>query len=714
MVNAVSRFGRWFGWISMALLVLAVLPAQVTQAARPTGMVYEGVDEVACAAPANPVVAENCQPGTDEWITQNYAQDIEIFASTDSVEKGEQIEFFVDTNAPRFDLYIYRNGYYGGLGGRLVHSKTGLRGNQQPGCARAEDTGLRTCSNWTVSYTLVVPEEWVSGIYVVRIQRQDTGGENDTLFVVRDDERDSDILYQQSTTTFQAYNNFGGKSLYSWASGQCDTVSDMPRAVKVSFNRPYNQPKDDPNYFFRAEYPMVRWLEQQGYDVTYSTSKDTHRSGLPDAHNELLDHKAFLAVGHDEYWSQGIRDAITAARDAGVNIGLFTANTGYWRVRFEPDPLTQEPDSVMVVYKTTESGPADPSGQPTGTWRDPAGANDPENALNGVMYIGDNDKFYFPLRVTAEQAKDPTFRHTGLDAMPAGSYIDIGDQVIGWEWDASIDNGQAPADMTVLADSPTYGLLLNGSAGRFTEGNVGQAAAQTIRYTAPSGAIVFASGTIQWSWGLGAEGINIVEPDPFISQITYNVLADMGAQPTSPTDNIITDGDSRTPPALPEGAVKTEAAAKPVISNIQTTVNGQDMTITWDTDVEATSQVWYGQPDHVVNTGGLDETYTTSHSLTIVGLDFNTSYALRVVSTDKNWGVTISDESTVTTASPSGIGGQLSNAFSPLVRRGGCWARANTSLLVVMGVGLVVVILIIIAWRFLRGSNVEAVVPEAE
>ncbi len=651
--------------------------------------------------PDNPVAAENCLPGSADWQMRNYLGDIEGYVSDGSVNLGEKIDFFVNTTAPTFDILIFRSGYYGGAGGRLVQTISDLAGKAQPTCNRYEDTGLRTCSNWVSSYTLSIPTDWVSGVYVIKLLRHDTGGENYIQFVIRDDSRKSTILYQESLSTFTAYNSYAGKSTYYWNSDVCLTVADSTRAVKVSLNRPeahaiFTDPNNYLNTYFRAEYPMVRWLEEQGYDVTYSTSLDTHRSGKPGAHNALLDHKVFLSVGHDEYWSQEMHDAITVARDAGVSIGFFSSNTSYWRVRFEPDPVTNEPDSVMVTYKTTESGGPDPSGHPTGTWRDPEGVNNPENSLLGVMYIGDNDKMYFPLRLSSEYTSDRLYRHTGLQDMPADSFIDVGDQIIGWEWDSTVDNGLVPQDLQVITDTPVYGFMLK-DAGRYTNGNVDVGNATATRYIAPSGAIVFASGSIQWSWGLGAHGLEVVPPDPYISQMTYNVFADMGAQPTTPSANIILDGSDAPDPALPTDKIKSVSDVKaPVISNVQASVDGTSATITWTTDVDSTGQVWYGtEPDHVITPAAIDTSFSQNHSLVVTGLTLGTTYYLKVTSVDHDWAHTISDESSFVI--PAGSFSQrLQGTFNPLVKRGACWVRANqigAIFLVILGVVIVVLLI---------------------
>ncbi len=661
----------------------------------------------ACANPANSTVAENCLPGTAGWLDIETTPSIEIFVGDDSVNIGRRLDFYVSSQSPMFDLKIYRIGYYGGIGARLVHEKPNLSASPQPECIRVEDVGLRSCSNWRSSYTLTIPADWVSGVYAVQVLQPGTNIGNETVFTVRQDDRKSDVLYQMSTNTFQAYNNYDGKSVYSSNSGTCDTVANAPRAVKVSLHRPYNATMQDPNYFYRAEYPMVRWLEQQGYDITYSTNMDTHRSGKVGSPNRLLDHKAFLSVGHDEYWSEEMRNAITAARDAGVHIGFFTANTGYWRVRFEPDPVTNEPDSVMVTYKTTESGSPDPSGVPTGTWRDPQGANNPENGLIGVMYIGDNYNLFFPLRLSSEYTSDPLFRHTGLQDMPANSYLDVGEGIVGWEWDRTADNGMSPDGLTVVADTPLYGFILQ-DAGRAQNGNLSPANAVTTYYVAPSGAIVFASGTIQWSWGLGAHGVEIQPTDPYIAQITYNILADMQILPATPVD-IIVDGSDVPDLPLPTDRVKTLGEVQPPnISDIQITADDTSFTVTWKTDDEATGQLWYGtSPDHIISALPTDSTRSFDHSFTATGLVAERTYYIKVASINGDWTYTISDGSSITTSAAS-VPQKFKAAFDPLLQRGKCWISANRTGAIIMGVLGVVIVALLVAPTFILRRRLKA------
>ncbi len=572
-----------------------------------------------CDSSANPIVAENCQPGSTDWMTQNDLGDIEGFAFRPSANIGETVNFYVHTSAPSFDLQIYRSGYYGGDGARLVDEIDSIPSQTQPACNQDFGIGIVSCSNWSVTYSLQIPTDWVSGIYFAKLIRRDTSGTGFMLFVVRDDDRPSTILYQQSTATYQAYNDYLGPSVYDksdpGASGACTRISGTDRAVKVSLMRPYARDFFSfDNLYTHTEYPLVRWLEQQGYDVTYTTSFDTDTSGTAGNTNQLLNHKAFLSSGHDEYWTEAIRTAITQARDAGVNLGFFSANTGYWRIRMEDDPYTGTPDSVMVTYKTTQEGPPDPSGIPTGTWRDPAGSNQPESALLGGQYVGDNDALNFQIRVSSDEGKNPVFRHTDLQSLPDGSAAIISEPIIGWEWDAVTD--ASPANIEILASSAVYGFLLT-DAGDFNIGKSGAFAANMTHYTASSGAQVYDTGMILWSWGLGANGMEVVPVDPYVQQITYNMLSDMSAQPATPASDLILDGDTEKQ-VTGADIFSPDEAPNPVITAMDTQVDGTEVHFSWTTDVETRSQIWHGADStHLISYWEVEPSgYSTEHSYT--------------------------------------------------------------------------------------------------
>src|SRR5262249_55937644 len=230
------------------------------------------------------------------------------------------------TTASSFTIDIYRLGYYNGMGARKIATLPNISGKTQAACVIDNTTRLVDCGNWIESATWLVPTSAVSGIYFARLSRSDTGGASHFFFVGRDDASTSDLLSQTSDTTWQAYNEYGGFSLYQG--------SPQP-AYKVSYNRPFSTRGQATGYgtsdfVFYAEYPAVRWLEANGYNVTYTTGLDSDRRGAL-----IKQHKAFLSIGHDEYWSAQQRASVESARDAGVHLAFLSGNEVFWKTRWE-------------------------------------------------------------------------------------------------------------------------------------------------------------------------------------------------------------------------------------------------------------------------------------------------------------------------------------------------------------------------------------------
>ena len=276
----------------------------------------------------NAIAVENALPGNppSQWdISGAGDASIQGFATDISVNRGETVRFKIDTPATNYRLDIYRLGYYGGNGARLVATvqPSAALPQNQPACLSDPTTGLVDCGNWAVSASWTVPANATSGIYIAKLVREDpeNGRASHIAFVVRDDDGGSDILFQTSDTTWQAYNAYGGNSLY--------TGQPAGRAYKVSYNRPFTTrccscPAGEPeSWLFNAEYPMVRWLERNGYDVSYTTGVDADRRGA-----EMLEHGVYMTVGHDEYWSGGQRANVEAARDAGVHLAFLSRQRG--------------------------------------------------------------------------------------------------------------------------------------------------------------------------------------------------------------------------------------------------------------------------------------------------------------------------------------------------------------------------------------------------
>ena len=494
-----------------------------------------------CAA-GNSVVQENCYPGDADWEVPTGTQTVDAYATKSSIDHGASVDLKVRSTAA-VDLEIFRSGWYGGAGARLYSKILNVAVGTQPACVNDTSLGLLDCANWAVNETVTTTTSWPSGVYLVRVVRRDTGATTQVMFVVRDDARRAEVLYGIPDTTYQAYNFWGGKSLYNDKSTGNVTVSGTTRAVKVSFDRPYIQPHDAimRDWYTRADYPAVTWLERSGYDVSYDAVSELERSAA-----RLLDHRVFISGGHDEYYSAAMRAALLSARDRGVDLFFTGANELFWKVRFEPSPVSGRQDRTLVNYKTTQSGPVDPSGIPTGTWRDPAGGNQPENALTGLMYIGQKNFDYFPLRVSAAEGKDRIWRYTGLENQQAGTSTNIGTALVGWEWDARVTNGQEPPGVTTLASSPVDGDILQ-DAGRVYA--VGNAVAHMTKYTAPSGSLVVGTGTNHWGWGLGLTADGEGQPEKRIRQATTNILFDMGAFPETPASDLVLD-DPSAPPGI--------------------------------------------------------------------------------------------------------------------------------------------------------------------
>src|SRR2546426_519511 len=285
--------------------VPASTPAGVAQdAAGNPNTASTSTDNSVTFTPVSPTVLENQQPGSGNWQmwlhgiapADDVNQQIKGYASATSVNLGESITFYVTVNpAQQYTMDVYRMGWYQGLGGRLMQSIGPLQGVAQPACPVDSVTGLTEC-DWTASYTLTVPTTWTSGVFVVMLTNAQ-GKQNYITFVVRDDARVADIMFQQAVATYQAYNNYPddnatGKSLYDFNSYGASTVAgtDTRRAVKVSWNRPYTLRGG--GQFLTWDYYFVRWLERSGYDVKYSTDVDTHENS-----ERLLQSKAFLSGG---------------------------------------------------------------------------------------------------------------------------------------------------------------------------------------------------------------------------------------------------------------------------------------------------------------------------------------------------------------------------------------------------------------------------------
>jgi hypothetical protein len=525
--------------VALGLVLLAVELTQTPGAARAAGD--------PCGPPVTSVIAcENSKPGNpaSEWdVSGNGDPSIQGFATDISVDHGQTVHFKIKTTASAYHLDIYRMGYYGGAGARLITTvqPSAQLPQNQPNCLTDNATGLIDCGNWAESASWAVPSSAVSGIYFARLVRNDNGGASHIVFIVRDDERHADLLFQTADETWQAYNTYGGNSLYRGNSGVCPG-----RACKVSYNRPFDTRGngETDSWVFNAEYPMVRWLEKNGYDVSYEASVDTARHP-----SELQNHKIFLSNGHDEYWSGDQRTAVEQARDAGVNLAFFSGNEIFWKTRWEPSvDGSATPFRTLVCYKE-EYTKIDPTPAWTGQWADdtfspPSDGGRPQNQLTGTLFGVDGGYRKDSMTVPGSYGNLRFWRNTAVASLPPNGTANFGAGTLGFEWDMDTDDGVRPPG---LFDMSSTSVTMSSNS-IFIVGygyTSGTATHSLTMYKAPSGALVFGAGNVQWSWGLDNHhdtmfGDTVVpDPVPSMEQATVNLFADMHAQPATLQSDLV-------------------------------------------------------------------------------------------------------------------------------------------------------------------------------
>ncbi|HKU12101.1 MAG TPA: DUF4082 domain-containing protein [Sinomonas sp.] len=562
-------------WAS-ALLVGSVVVA-VPAATAPSAQAAANP----CAPVVSAVACENTQAGdpqTDWMISGDGDSTIQGYATQMSVNVGQTVTFKINTNAKSYHFDVLRLGYYQGNGARKIASglkPTAALPQSQPACQTFSDTGLIDCGNWAASASWVVPATAVSGVYIAHLVRDDTGGSSWITFVVRNDSSTAAILYQTTDETWQAYNTYGGNSLY-----QC-TVACPPGnpqaykgAFKVSYNRPFHSALDDngASWITYAELPMIRFMEANGYDMTYQAGLDTATNAA-----SLTSHKIFVTSGHDEYVSYDQRANIEAARDKGVNIAMFSGNEIFWRTRWEQSesgPTTA--GRTLVCYKDTHfSAPTDPVTW-TGTYADPRfgtanGGGNPQNALSGQFFnvnAGTTD-----ITVPAQYSKLRMWRNTAVANLTGTQSVTLGAGLgtLGYEWDLDADNGFRPAGLFDLSSTTYNDAQIFSDYGSNTLN--GQSATHHLtEYRAPSGALVFGAGTVQWSWGLDNFKTG-GSTDANMQQATINLFADMGAQAVTLMSGMVqTTASTDTTP--PTSAITSPASGASAADGTAMTIKG--------------------------------------------------------------------------------------------------------------------------------------------
>jgi hypothetical protein len=463
------------------------------------------------------IAQENAKPGSLDWQLTRVrldkaagfrAPDIEGYCSQRSVKAGEKLDLFVSTKgAKRFHVEIFRTGYYGGRGARLMTTLGPFDGREQPIPAPVGDKRLREC-RWSPATTLTIPSDWVSGVYLGRLTtlpdaRAQPYWQSYVVFIVKDD-RPCDILVQCSDNTWQAYNRWPDDySIYTDPRGNQGPWSE------VSFDRPYakyaqiyeNPQSLGSGEWLCFEFSMAYWLEQHGYDVSYCANSDLHTP------ERGLKCKAFLSVGHDEYWDIRQYHSVVAMRDAGVNVLFFSGNAVCWvcpqragfdgrenRIMFRGGPYGG--DHKWAVDREKQHGPFPERGPDEGYL---VGSRNVDPVNGGGDWI-------------CQQPGHWIFEGTGMkkgDAIPG---------LIGWEY-----HGDPPA---------IEGLEIVAAGTALKGGTVPQQWTATI-YPGPKGNFVFNASTIFWCQGLSHPPGHMLPwshwsrphgPDERVQRITRNLL----------------------------------------------------------------------------------------------------------------------------------------------------------------------------------------------
>ncbi|MDQ1455980.1 MAG: hypothetical protein QOH28_1600, partial [Actinomycetota bacterium] len=471
--------------------------------------------------PADWVLQENRRPGTSAWRIANATYGgVEGYASRVSARVGDSITLYVSTSAPAFRVEAYRMGWYQGLGGRLVWRSPEVSAKAQPAPTIAGPTRTVT-AEWEPSMRVHVSTDWMPGDYLLKLVAH--VGQSYVPLTVRNDGSRSPELVMNAVTTWQAYNDWGGHSLYFGPKQDART-----RSTVVSFDRPYNwaiDPGLDPSAyavccgFLATELGVVTLVERLGLDVAYTTDIDVQEHPA-----QLLRHKVVVSGGHDEYWSVAKRDAVEAARDHGTNLMFLGPNAVYWRIRLEPSPLGK--DRLEVNYRIARDDPlfGKDDAQVTTLWRSPPPPRPrPESTLTGMVFYcfgSDSDG-------VVTDASSWVFAGTGLKD---GDHIP---RLVQREADHVDRSFPTPPNVETLLHSPVTCLGIDGKpVGRDRKG---QFFSDTTYYTAPSGAGVFAAGA-EWDCRLyegcsnGPRG-----PDRVVQRITENVLRVFAVGPAGRT-----------------------------------------------------------------------------------------------------------------------------------------------------------------------------------
>lgn len=472
-----------------------------------------------------------------------------------SATHNQSIELYCHTSATHFQFKVSRQG----TTNQTVFTQQKLVGRDQ---GLTEQEAACGC-DWTSATALMIDATWPSGFYLVNLEDSD-GNHCEAFFIVRASEP-ADALLVLSTSTWNAYNTWGGASLYT--GGHVVSPRRPLPAGFLSKTDPHKHriarfnswPKEDARAFTAAGYDIwsmaagwanwellfVRWAESQGYNLGFAASQDL------DQYPDLLDgYSAYLSVGHDEYWSAGMRDNVENYLDAGGHAAFFSGNTAFWQVRFsndyaqmrchkfgfEEDPL-YDPTAVAGTLPRLST-----------MWSDPL-VGRPENHMTGVSFTrgGYAQMPNSPAGTGGYRIRQPDHWALNATGLGAGELLGAESVVVGYECDGCVldETGEqprpvcidgTPENFDIIATAParlweteqlpdslddTYVGELNWVAQRIAGGDTAENRALFDRGHAVLGSFkrgtgeVFTTGCTDWAYGL---------EDTQVAAVTHNVL----------------------------------------------------------------------------------------------------------------------------------------------------------------------------------------------
>jgi len=294
---------------------------------------------------------------------------VEGWFDAPSAKCGDQIGLHVTGNNRAVQIKIYRMGYYGGAGARLITSTSvgPIKQYGTPQITKAPESTVST--NWPVAWYLKINSATIPGQYLLRL---DDGGKDSSFvpLMIEDPKIQSSITFVSSILTWQAYNQWGGYSLYKGPNMFRGT-----RSTIVSFDRPYDG--DGSGQFRYMEYPILKIAERLGLDMNYITDLELDKNI-----DSLKTAKSILYGGHGEYWTANMRKNIQASVDSGINLVSLGGNAAY------AHPRLQANDRQLVMWRSSLSDPNrnDPVLATTG-WRQ-VPILQPEAKILGAQYVG--------------------------------------------------------------------------------------------------------------------------------------------------------------------------------------------------------------------------------------------------------------------------------------------------------------------------------------